>query len=297
MFSLFPVAGRRMQLIGRRVAARVVLCMVCAFTFGGCALLAPLPSQRVGAQAREAQFQPVAAINGPLKAWLRTTLAAPDHEPASPLTVYIEGDGAEWPAVRQPPADPTPVNALTLRLALRDPGQRVAYLGRPCQYLDHDALAACAPRLWIRARYGEQALRLMSDAIDTLLRLAGAQRVQLVGYSGGGVVAALIAARRSDVSCLVTLAAPLDIAAWTAALDITPLSESLNPLDDAPRLAAVAQTHFAAGADAVVPPRTLSRVIEALPQGRVQVLDAYDHDCCWVYAWQSLRQQTCLAAP
>ena len=61
----------------------------------------------------------------------------------------IEGDGAEWPGKFQPPADPTPDNPLTLRLALRDPDTPVAYIGRPCQYLDHDC---CWVHAWEKLR-------------------------------------------------------------------------------------------------------------------------------------------------
>jgi hypothetical protein len=267
----------------------------------GCAAV-NAPALRVDMQAKAGQFQPVAAFAElPVRGWLRQPAPAAAHPTAAvsdaALTVYIEGDGAEWQGKYQPPADPTPENALTLRLALRDPDARVAYLGRPCQYLERDALGRCPPILWLNGRYGEHAVTMMSAAVDLLLLAARVQRVRLVGYSGGGVLAALLAARRADVTCLVTVASPLDTDAWTAAIDVSPLSASLNPLAQAPALKHIAQTHIAATDDPVVPVRTLSRFAEALPDARVEVIDAFDHDCCWVYAWERLRQRTCLAAP
>ncbi len=263
----------------------------------GCAALKSpeSPAERADAQAQARQFQPVAVLAGtPVRAWLRQPARAPVDADAT-LTVYIEGDGAEWRGKFEPPADPTPDNALSLRLALRDPATRVAYLGRPCQYLDADALAHCPSILWQRARYGEHAVTIMSAALDVLLLTANVRRLRLVGYSGGGAIAALLAAQRTDVSCLVTVAAPLDTETWAEAIEITPLADSLNPLALAPRLASLAQTHIAGAADDVVPARTLRRFAEALPDARVEVIEGYDHDCCWVHAWERLRLRTCLA--
>lgn len=185
--------------------------MLLAALSGCAALKSPeSPAERADAQAQAGQFQPVAALAGtPVRAWLRQPPSAVSEANAT-LTVYIEGDGAEWRSKFEPPADPTPDNPLTLRLALRDPGARVAYVGRPCQYLDAAALAQCPSVLWQRARYGEHAVTMMSAALDVLLLTANVQRLRLVGYSGGGAIAALLAAQRSDVACLVTVAAPLD---------------------------------------------------------------------------------------
>lgn len=272
---------------------RTLLTMIYLLCLGGCAGLLQSPASKVDHAAREGGFEAVSITGVPIKAWLR----APANAAAlAPLTVYIEGDGAEWRGRYRPPLDPTPRNALALRLALRDDGARVAYVGRPCQYLDEEALANCPPSLWISGRYSEAAVTMVSAVIDQLLRLASGGRLNIVGYSGGGAIAALVAARRTDVACVVTLAAPLDINAWAAALKLTPLSESLNPLDFAQRLHAVPQWHFAAAGDEVVPPATLRRVVDVLPASNVRVIEDYDHDCCWVFAWQDLRRQTCLEA-
>ena len=271
---------------------------IAALTLGGCAALYT-PAQRVSTQARTGQLLPVASFEGtPVRAWLRQprSVTTADTAPTA-LTIYIEGDGAEWRGKYQPPVDPTPDNPLTLRLALRDPGASVAYLGRPCQYLDHEALAQCPSILWMQGRYGEPAVAMMSAAVDLLLLSTTAKQVRLVGYSGGGVMAALIAAQRADVSCLVTVASPLDTDAWTAEIDVSPLTASLNPLTLAPRLATLAQTHIAGADDTLVPTRALQRFTAALPEARQEVLPGFDHDCCWVLAWQQLRQRTCLVAP
>jgi len=52
-------------------------------------------------------------------------------------------------------------------------------------------------------------------------------QIQLIGYSGGGATAALIAARRDDISRLITVAGNLDHDKWTQLHTITPLTHSL----------------------------------------------------------------------
>ena len=79
----------------------------------------------------------------------------------------------------------------------------------------------------------------VNRAIDALKAASGALGIALAGYSGGGAMAALIAARRPDTVCLVTVAAPLDTGAWTQAIGVSPLRTSLNPLDHAARLASL----------------------------------------------------------
>jgi poly(3-hydroxybutyrate) depolymerase len=116
-----------------------------------------------------------------------------------------------------------------------------------------------------------------------------------VGYSGGGAMAALIAARRSDISCLVTVAAPLDTHAWTDALRVSRLDLSLNPADAADKLRNVRQTHFRGGRDMVVPPAASRRFLERVTGATVIDKEAFDHRCCWDDEWQDLRRVSCLA--
>ena len=112
------------------------------------------------------------------------------------LTVYLEGDGAAWPSHWQPPRDPTPVRALVLDMAALDNSSQVAYLARPCQYLEAVALAACPVELWTHRRFSEPAIAVLDAALSALKRASGASRLRLVGYSGGGVMALALAARR-----------------------------------------------------------------------------------------------------
>ena len=212
------------------------------------------------------------------------------------LTIYLESDGAPWPAPDRPPYDPTPVKPLVLQMAIADDAAPVAYIGRPCQYLDDAALAHCDPALWTHGRFSQAAVAAISQAVDQLKRAAGARDVALAGYSGGGTMAALVAARRNDVTCLVSIASPLDTAAWTRAIGVSPLRSSLNPASFTAALSGIEQTHFTGSDDEVVPPATIAAFVVPMKKARVIARAGVDHDCCWARDWRELKRQSCLAA-
>lgn len=206
------------------------------------------------------------------------------------LTIYIEGDGFAWVTGTMPSTDPTPREPLALKLALAHPGGNAAYLARPCQYVDAEQ-TGCAQRYWTEMRFAEEIIASESLAVDTLKQLFGARQLILVGYSGGGAVAALLAARRDDVTRLVTVAGNLDHHAWTAHHHVEPLSGSLNAADVADRLAHLPQTHYVGAKDRVIP-STLAqlwpRAIIGPQAANLHVIPDADHACCWVKQWPEL---------
>ena len=264
-------------------ASAVLFCAACA--------LLQSPTERARIIAEAAGLMPVKVADERLRAFARPN--APGVSRAR-VTVYIESDGAPWRTPNEPPSDPTPIRPLVLRMAISDPSTAVTYLGRPCQYLGEAELLLCDPKLWMQARFRDEAVVSMSLAVDVLKRIYGASEVNLVGYSGGGTMAALIAARRRDVNCLVTVAAPLDTRAWTKAIGVSPLNLSLNPADDADRLRQVRQTHFRGGRDKVVPPATSRRFLERAPNATVIDKENFDHRCCWDVEWKELWSLSCL---
>ena len=171
---------------------------------------------------------------------------------AAVLRIYIEGDGHAWSRRDRPSDDPTPWSPVALELAARDLGPSVAYLARPCQYVVPGSDPACAVYYWTDGRYAEPVIAAANVAIDRLLMASGARSLELVGYSGGGAVAALVAARRRDVASLRTVAANLDTTAWTDAQGLNPLTGSLNPADFVAQLQQTPQIHFVGAEDTVV---------------------------------------------
>jgi hypothetical protein len=207
------------------------------------------------------------------------------------LAVYIESDGLAWIDRYELSSDPTPVRAFMLGLAVRDPSPNRAYIARPCQYLPSQALGACSPIYWTSGRFAPEVVAAIDAAVAEAKRRSGAARVSLFGFSGGGAIAALLAARRTDVARLVTVAATLDHARWTSDDDVSPLSRSLNPADEARALQAVPQVHFVGLRDRVVPPAVVeSYVARMTDRSRVTIVRIPDfrHECCWEDDWRSL---------
>lgn len=207
--------------------------------------------------------------------------------PAAVLTIYIEGDGLAWISGSMPSSDPTPVDPLALRLALSQPDGNAAYLGRPCQYTGAEN---CAQKYWTHSRFAPEVIDAMNQAVDQLKKRFSAESLQLVGYSGGGAIAALIAQRRNDVAYLLTVAGNLDHAQWTSQHRISPLSGSLNPADGASSLKNLRQLHLVGGDDKNIPPAIAqSFVLKAgLEASAVKVLGSFDHRCCWAEQWPAI---------
>jgi dienelactone hydrolase len=207
------------------------------------------------------------------------------------LHVYLEGDGLAWLTRRRPSADPTPEDPVGLELASRDPGPAaVLYLARPCQYGDASE-SSCDVSVWTDARFSEQVVASVDEAISQEVHARGVRRLVLFGYSGGGVVAALVAARRNDVARLVTVGSPLDHSVWTREVGATPLRGSLRPVDYAPALRAIPQVHFVGARDTRVPRSAVDAYVVALgapPGVRVESVADFDHHCCWEAAWPEL---------
>ncbi len=205
------------------------------------------------------------------------------------LHVYIEGDGFAWVTRSQPSTNPTPVKPVALELAVRD-AHDVAYLARPCQYVPlHDD--ECVQQYWTRARFGPDVIDAMDDAITKLKARSGHTRLVLIGYSGGGAIAALVSARRTDVQQLVTVAGNLDHQAWARLHNITPLRDSLNPPDYWRELARIGQIHIVGQSDLIVPIDVYRSYRRALPDSAdimLKVVPRADHNCCWEKVWPAL---------
>jgi len=225
----------------------------------------------------------------PVAAWVRP---AASHSAAdASLHIYIEGDGLAWRSRRHFSLDPTPVRATGLRLAAADPSlTTIVYLGRPCQY-GSPRTSGCRPILWTAARHGEDVLDAMDRRIDELIeQLDGPHPITLIGYSGGGVVATLLSARRKDVRLLVTIAAPLDIDGWTRSTKTSPLVGSLSPMEWVDTLRGVQQHHFVGREDARVPTEATEAFHRALgpdAPSQLTIVDGMDHGS-WPDAWAML---------
>ena len=204
------------------------------------------------------------------------------------LVVYIEGDGHAWVNPWQPAADPTPLDPVALRLAAQDPARPLLYLARPCQFV---TAPNCHYQLWTSHRLSPAVVKAFHQLIDDHRRRFHCDEVGLVGYSGGGALATLIAEGRRDVAWLITVAANLDLGQWTRLHDLAPLSGSLDPVASADAIQELPQVHFAGENDRVVPPAVIEGFLSTLPKtapARLVILPGFDHECCWATVWPKL---------
>lgn len=214
------------------------------------------------------------------------------HERGAPADIYIEGDGKAWLSKHVASADPTPVNPVALHLATRDNADNVAWLARPCQYTGMaNEKEECSSDFWKGKRFSPVVLEAYNAALDDIKARYDIKGFNLIGYSGGGAVAAILAAQREDVVSLRTVAGNLDHAAHSALHKVSPLTGSLNPPAFAGKLQAVPQVHFVGGQDTNMPPAILHSYLQALgPSNCVQyqLIQEAEHDKGWVEKWPAL---------
>ena len=208
--------------------------------------------------------------------------------------VYLAGDGEPWLGRRYPSPDPTLALPVALRLAALDEGPRL-FLGRPC----YEGLAGedphCTPWHWTHGRYSEAVVTSLARVLE---RRLPHRPLVLIGHSGGGTLALLLARRLPQVEGVVTLAGNLDPDAWTRHHGYLPLEGSLNPARLPPLPSSVAQFHWVGADDANVPPELVRRALQparnpgapADAPPRLVVLPGCGHSDCWVARWPALLQ-------
>lgn len=257
------------------------------------ALLAlPMAWLVAGCAGAPDQFEQRADALGLVSGWVEgegfrlATFRNRVREPSTVLHLYLDGDGRPWRTRTQMARNPTPRNALVLALMARD-ALPALYLSRPCYQGEHEA-PGCSPWLWTYGRYSEPVVAAMASALETIIAAASIERVTLIGYSGGGVLAWHLAQRIPQVERLVTIAANLDLRAWVRLHGYAPLVGSLDPAVGPPMPESVRQLHLVGLRDSNVP-AALSEPLQQRfgPVFRRQAIDA-GHVDGWLERWPDL---------
>ncbi len=218
---------------------------------------------------------------------------SPRRIPTGKIHVYIEGDGVAWRMRSVISRDPTPRNPLMLRLMGVDPANAL-YVGRPC-YFGLVPDKECNPDYWTFSRFSEKVIKSMASVIRE--KSQDYQSVVLIGHSGGGALALLIAEHLQNVESIVTLAGNLDTQAWTTLHGYTPLFGSLNPAARSPLPLRIRQLHLLAGRDQVIPPGLVDDWISQQPSAQRWVFEDFDHSCCWLQQWNEVLRWINRAGP
>lgn len=263
--------------------------LVASFLISACSTI-PAVSERIDTAkqlAAQAGFQESVLSNAQFDI---VAFSKPSRQVNSVLVIYIEGDGRAWKTASLPSDNPTPTNPLALRLAIQDPRPAVAYLARPCQFVALPS-RGCSEKFWTSARFSPVIIETMNEAIEKLKQQFGASQLVLIGYSGGGAIVTLIAARRSDIKTIITVAGNLDTDAWVRLYGLEPLSESINPASIAQSIRNIPQIHYVGAKDDVIPKAISQIFLQKMGkpnQAKVIELPNYGHVCCWTERWGEL---------
>jgi len=210
----------------------------------------------------------------------------------APATLYIEGDGMPYLSADAVNSDPTPEDPVALRLAAQDSSPNVIWMARPCQYnKSWSKGGACPSEYWTSKRFAPEVIDDYETALDNIKSRYGITSFNLVGYDGGAAIASILAAKRSDVLSLRTVAGNLD-PKTTAVLHKVGYSEdSLSPVDFAPGLANIPQRHFLGKMDRFTPPAVYNSYAQNVVDGHCMnatMVDNADHVLGWVEQWKVL---------
>lgn len=176
------------------------------------------------------------------------------------ITVLIEGDGYAWKTRHVPSEDPTPrMLSPVAEYALRAPeSENIVYLARPCQLTHANEWRNCTSAVWTRERFDENALAHFKTVFEELRGRYPKAQFSVLGYSGGGVMASMLAASMPHEVCFLgTVATPIDTAAWTGFHRITPLNTAYSGELLRQNLQELPQMHLVGSRDLVVPKRVV----------------------------------------
>jgi hypothetical protein len=205
------------------------------------------------------------------------------------LHIYLTGDGLPWMAGVVPSTDPTPRDTIIFKLIEQDESAALI-LGRPCYHgLAHEAL--CDPSLWTNMRYGSLVIDSLSIAIEQLSEQYQTTNLVLIGYSGGGALAVLLAEKIPNVSAVITIGANLNTQLWTQHHQMLPLSGSINPVERPDLPITVMQKHYVGSEDKIIPVSLLETYTEGHQASDLVIIDNYDHQCCWQNIWPDILRQ------
>jgi len=213
-----------------------------------------------------------------------------------PMIVAIEGDGRPWRTRYQVALDPTSP-APVLSAWLSQTQLPVLYIGRPCYHGGQQinppeppvqitgllVNRQCDPYWYTFGRYSQV---VVTSLVEVINRLQPEGCLILLGHSGGGTLAMLIARELTRVQALVTLSGNLSVSRWQQYHQFTPLVGSLDPAMLSPLSRRVEQFHLAASGDEQILPQWVED--EAVrQQGEYQLWELPGHKS-WSQHWSQL---------
>lgn len=204
----------------------------------------------------------------------------------SPYVFYIEGDGSIT-SHQMISSNPTPSKIMLFRLTILDTRPNVVYIARPCQYTSMELNPNCNGEYWTNKRLSEEVIESINIAIN---KISNNKPFHLVGFSGGGGVAVLVAVRNNNVKDIITIAGNLDIQKFSTHHKIYALNQSLNPINYARKINNIPQLHISGSNDKIVPSNIAEDYVEQSASTCVhsKIFPGITHTLGWDKVWQNV---------
>lgn len=251
--------------------------------FGGCSPLND-PHERFKSSQNYATYHQWTSAELATKPFvLQSFFPNNQSQSSETLTVFIEGDGFSWHNQHTPSDNPTPKNPVALKIAIAFNNPSSVYLSRPCQNVFDLDFKNCDEHYWTSERFSPEIIQSMNQAIDQMKEKLKAKKLKLVGYSGGGVVALLLASQRNDIIHVTTIASNIDTDAWVSYHHLSPINVS-NPALLKNVLQNISQSHYTGSEDQIVPPIISESYIKRYDVNNrpaLHIIDGFTHSCCW----------------
>lgn len=257
------------------------------FFFIGCSRDIPTPTERY--ISMEKNLPKTYKINTYITTKFNIFSVQDKIETCSTLNVYIEGDGLSWITRSLPSYNPTPITPVALNLMKEDTTYCKLYLARPCQYVNS---STCEQKYWTNARFSSPVIDSYQDVLNQIKAIYNNLDFNLIGYSGGGAIASIVAGKRDDIKMLITVAGNLNPDYWTTYHNISSLN-GLNPINYTDKLSSINQTHFIGDNDTIIPIEIFYSYYKYFNNKnniQYKVLENTTHTQGWVGKWKEISQ-------
>jgi hypothetical protein len=205
----------------------------------------------------------------------------------SPYVFYIEGDGSISIGRYAIADNPTPSKVMLFKLATLDTRPNVVYIARPCQYTPVELNSNCNQVYWTDKRMAKEVIESTNIVINSI---NNGKPASLVGFSGGGGTAILVAVRNKHIKDIITIAGNLDIESFSKYHGVYALKKSLNPIDYAIKINNIPQLHILGSKDTIVPNSIMHGYVKASSSNCIQqkIFPNITHTKGWDKVWQDV---------
>ncbi len=185
-------------------------------------------------------------------------------KPFEKMRIYIDGNAQTVGIFKKKPKMYADV---AKQLALKDKFPSVAYIGRPCYFIEQDI---CRPIAWEEGKYAPEFIDTIQKIIIAWQKKYKLSQVELVGYDGGAAIALSIASHlpAKNVNKVITIGGILDTQTDAMYKDEDILPLSVNPVKDLYMLSRIPQIHYIGGKDKVAPEFMIKNFVEKIPNSK-----------------------------